>query len=106
MTDVVVDHEALRGVTVPDGLIDAGKRAFTLVRPLARKPVISSDRVMVVGAEGDRITPLSHADSLARHFGAEQVLFRGAHLLQFGRRDAFASIARFLARRGVIVPGP
>ncbi|MGZ5971683.1 MAG: alpha/beta hydrolase, partial [Polyangiales bacterium] len=104
LTDVVVDHEALRGVTVPDELIEAGKHALALVRPLARKPAISSDRVLVVGALGDRITKRSHAEALASHFGSELVVFPGAHLLQFGRRDAFASIAKFLARRGVIAP--
>jgi pimeloyl-ACP methyl ester carboxylesterase len=104
LTDVVVDHEALRGVSVPDDLVEAGKRALSLVRPLARKPTISSDRVLVASAEGDRITKSSHAEALAEHFGAELVTFPGAHLLQFGRRDAFAAIARFLARRQVIAP--
>jgi pimeloyl-ACP methyl ester carboxylesterase len=104
LTDVVVDHEALRGVTVPDDLIEAGKRALTLVRPLARVLTISADRVLVVGAEGDRITKRSHAEALAGHFRSELVVFPGAHLLQFGRRDAFASIAKVLARRGVIAP--
>lgn len=104
LTDVVVDHEALRGVVVPASLVDAGKRAMALVRPLGRAAAIPSERILVVGADGDRITPRAHAEALAAHFGAELVTFPGAHLLQFGRRDAFASIARFLARRGVIAP--
>ena len=99
-----VDHEALRGVSVPEDLVEAGKRALSLVRPLAREPTISGDRVLVASAEGDRITKRSHAEALAAHFGAEVVVFPGAHLLQFGRRDAFAAIARFLARRQVIAP--
>ena len=102
MTDVVVDHEALRGTVVPPALIDAGKRAMAIHRPLARAPQVSGDRVLVVAAEGDRITKPSHAELLARHFGAELVLFPGAHLLQFGRRAGFAAIARLLSRLGVI----
>lgn len=104
LTDVVVEHEALRGTVVPHELIEAGKQAMALVRPLARSPAIPSERVMVVAAEGDRITRTSHAKALAEHFGAELVTFPGAHLLQFGRREAFAAIAKFLARRAVISP--
>jgi len=104
LTDVVVEHEALRGTVVPHDLIDAGKRALALVRPLSRKPVVPGDRMLVIGAEGDRITRTSHAEALAKHFGTELTMFPGAHLLQFGRREAFGAIAKFLARRGVISP--
>src|SRR5439155_26980051 len=102
MTDVVVDHEAMRGTKVPRALIEAGKRSMHLVRPLARKPAIPGERVLVVAAENDRIARRTHAELLANHFGAQLVTFPGAHLLQFGRREGFAAIARFLARRGTI----
>lgn len=104
LTDVVVDHEALRGVTVPQNLINAGKQALALVRPLGRPAKLPPERVMVVSAVGDRITRTTHAESLAEHFGCELVTFPGAHLLQFGRREAFAAIAKFLSRHGVIGP--
>jgi pimeloyl-ACP methyl ester carboxylesterase len=104
LTDVVVEHEALRGTVVPRELVEAGKRSMALVRPLGRKPAIPGDRVLVVGAKGDRITRTSHAEALAQHFGSELTIFPGAHLLQFGRREAFAAIAKFLARRSVISP--
>lgn len=104
LTDVVVDHEALRGVKVPRELVEAGKRAMALVRPLSRAPAIPGDRMLVVGGAADRITRTAHADALAAHFGCEQVTFPGAHLLQFGRREGFSAIARFLARHGVIGP--
>jgi len=104
LTDVVVEHEALRGTAVPRELVEAGKRSMALVRPLGRKPAIPGDRVLVVGAKGDRITRTSHAEALAQHFGSELTIFPGAHLLQFGRREAFAAIAKFLARRSVISP--
>lgn len=103
-TDVVVEHEALRGVAVPKPLIDAGKRALERVRPLSRAPLVPGDRMLVVAAVADGITKSSHAERLAAHFGAEVVRFPGAHLLQFGRREGFAAMARFLAARGVIQP--
>lgn len=104
LTEVVVDHEALRGVTVPQNLIDAGKGAMALVRPLGRPALLPKERMMVVGAIGDRITKTAHAEALAAHFGCELVTFPGAHLLQFGRREAFASIAKFLSRLGLVGP--
>lgn len=104
LTDVVVEHEALRGTVVPAELIDAGKRAMALVRPLARRPTVAGDNVMLVAAEGDRITRTSHAKALSEHFQSSMVTFPGAHLLQFGRREAFAAIAKFLAHRHIIAP--
>lgn len=101
-TDVVVEHEALRGVAVPRALVDAGKRAMARVSPLARPPTIAPERVMIVGAKGDGITKLAHAEQLAQHFHAPIFTFPGGHLLQFGRGEAFKEMARFLARRGVI----
>lgn len=102
LTDVVVQHEALRGTAVPTALVEAGKRAMALVRPLARTPAIPAERVIVLGAEGDRITPRSHSEALAAHFSADLAFFPGAHLLQFGRGEAFGRIARFLAARGLV----
>jgi dienelactone hydrolase len=102
MTDVVVDHEAMRGTKVPRNLIEAGKRSMHLVRPLARTPAIPGERVLVVAAENDRIARRTHAEMLAKHFGAELVTFPGAHLLQFGRGRGFGAMAKFLARRGTI----
>jgi predicted alpha/beta hydrolase family esterase len=60
--------------------------------------------MLVVAAAADGITQTSHADRLAEHFGAKIVHFPGAHLLQFGRREGFAAMARFLAERKVITP--
>ncbi len=84
---------------------EALERAQSVVSPLARTPRIASDRVMVVGAKSDRITPSAvHAERLARHFDAPLELIHGGHLLQFGRGDAFRSIARMWARLGLLDP--
>jgi len=73
-----------------------------VVSPLARAPLVPRDRILVVGGEADRITPLSHARRLAEHFGSELVVFRGGHLLQLGRSDAFRAVGRMLGRAGLI----
>jgi pimeloyl-ACP methyl ester carboxylesterase len=75
---------------------DALEEANRIVSPLARPSLVPSERVLVVAAESDRITPPAHAERLARHFGARIVRFEGGHLLQFGRGDAFRAVGRWL----------
>jgi pimeloyl-ACP methyl ester carboxylesterase len=100
LTDVAIEHEALRGERMPEPLRDAGKNALQLVRPLARAPVIPADRMLVVAAAGDRITAKdTHAERLAAHFGAPLVVFPGGHLLQFGRRAGLRAMARLIRAR-------
>ena len=97
LTDVAIEHEALRGEQIPEPLRDAGKRALQLVRPLARTPLVPGERMLVVAAEGDRITATNtHAERLAAHFGAPLVAFPGGHLLQFGRRAGLKAMERLI----------
>lgn len=65
--------------------------------PLDRRPLIAPERVLVIGAEQDRIAPLSHARALARHFDARLVTMRGGHVVQLGRSSAFDEVERRLA---------
>jgi pimeloyl-ACP methyl ester carboxylesterase len=74
------------------------EEANRIVSPLARPSLVPSDRVLVVAAASDRITPISHAERLAKHFGSELVRFEGGHLLQFGRGQAFRAIGRWLQK--------
>ena len=69
--------------------------ALRVVSPLARPSLLPPERVLVLAAAHDRITPKSHAERLSAHFGARLVIFPGGHLLQFGRGDAFREIGRF-----------
>ena len=97
LTDVAFEHEALRGEQIPEPLREAGKAALQLVRPLARKPLVPGDRMLVVAAEADRITAKNtHAERLAEHFTAPLVTFPGGHLLQFGRRAGLRAMARLI----------
>jgi pimeloyl-ACP methyl ester carboxylesterase len=73
--------------------------ATQIVSPFARPSLLPGERVLVLAAEGDRITPIAHAERLARHFDAKLVRFAGGHLLQFGRRDAFRELRTWL--RGI-----
>ncbi len=72
------------------------EEANRIVSPFARPSLVRPDRALVVAAESDRITPIGHAERLARHFGCDVVRFQGGHLLQFGRGDAFRAVGRWL----------
>ena len=78
------------------------ERANWVATPLARPLRFSKTRALVVGAERDRITPVTHASRLARHFGCELVTIGGGHVLQFGRSEAFRALRALLEREGII----
>jgi alpha-beta hydrolase superfamily lysophospholipase len=72
------------------------------VSPLARPSRIDKDRMLILAASGDKITPVEHARRLADHFGAPLEMFDGGHILQFGRADAFRSVGKLLGRLGLM----
>jgi len=80
---------------------EALEGAYRPVSPLARAPRLDPGRVLVVAAEGDRITPIDHARWLAQHFGSPLQVFHGGHILQFGRAEAFRAVGRMLGRLGL-----
>ncbi len=82
--------------------LGALEAAYRAVSPFARAPKIAPERVLVLGAEGDRITPVEHAHRLAAHFGSKIHLFHGGHILQFGRAGAFREVGRLLGGLGLL----
>jgi dienelactone hydrolase len=83
--------------------LDAIERAMAAASPLARTPLLPAERILVVAATLDHVTPPRYAEKLAEHFGgARLVRFDGAHLLQVGRSQAFRAILKFL--RGLDLP--
>lgn len=73
-----------------------------VVSPLARPSLLPSERVLVVAAEDDRVTPIAHAERLVRHFDATLLRLRGGHLLQTWRADAFRAVGQMLQRNGIV----
>jgi dipeptidyl aminopeptidase/acylaminoacyl peptidase len=78
------------------------REVYSLISPLQRRSKLAGERVLVVGAEADRITPMHHAESLATQFDAPLVSWHGGHLLQFGRGDGFREVGRLLNRLGIV----
>ena len=79
-----------------DSLHRALEDVYRGVSPLTAPSLVRPDRIVVVGARADRITPISHARRLATHLSAPLVAFRGGHLLQLGREKAFERVFRLL----------
>lgn len=75
--------------------------AHRVVSPFGRPSRIPRERVLVVGAAFDRITPIDHAERLARHFGAPLEVMRGGHIVQVNRPDGFRAVGRMLGRLGL-----
>ncbi|HEY6560747.1 MAG TPA: YqiA/YcfP family alpha/beta fold hydrolase [Polyangiaceae bacterium] len=75
-----------------------------VVSPLHREPLISPERMLVIAAKADRITPISHAMRLARHFNARLQTMPGGHLLQIGRAESFRQVGHFLVELGLAQP--
>ncbi len=74
------------------------------ISPLHRSSLVSPERVLIIAAEADRITPIAHARRLADHFGARLEAWHGGHLLQLGRSDKLREVGRFLADLELLAP--
>lgn len=98
------DGTPSRQAAVAQGVdLAALERGMAAASPLRREPLIGPERILVVAASLDHVTPPRYAEKLAHHFGnARLVHFEGAHLLQVGRSQAFRTILRFL--RGLDLP--
>jgi len=81
---------------------EALEEAHRAVSPLARPSRLDGDRILVIGAAGDRVTPIAHAERMAQHFQAPLEVFPGGHLLQFGRGQGFRAAGRLLGRLGLL----
>jgi pimeloyl-ACP methyl ester carboxylesterase len=76
--------------------------ANRVVSPLARPGLVPKERVLVIGAEADQVTPIRHAELLAKHFDAPLLRLPGGHLLQAWRTPAFRAVKQMLRRQGIV----
>jgi dienelactone hydrolase len=105
VADYALEQGRLRGGPAEAELQHAAlERAHWVVSPFARRSVVPAERVLVIGARADRITPIAHAERIARHIGAPLVTMAGGHLLQVGRGDAFRAVARLLGALDILPP--
>jgi pimeloyl-ACP methyl ester carboxylesterase len=104
IADLAREHGRLGTAGEADERHAALERANRVVSPLARPLRVATSRALVVGARNDRITPLAHAERLARHFGCAMFTMGGGHLVQLGRSEAFRGLVAMLEREGIVAP--
>ncbi len=78
------------------------ERANFVVSPLARPLLVPRERVLILAAEADRVTPVAHAERLAAHFGVPLLRVSGGHLVQTWRLEGFRALRRMLQDTGVL----
>lgn len=81
---------------------DLFEQMFASVSPLSRPCLAPIEGRLVFGGAHDRVTPLAHADRIADHFGISTTVFPGAHILQYGRSQAWRAILRNLRDRKIL----
>jgi len=74
------------------------ERIYRPVSPFSFPSRVAPENTLVIGARADRVTPITHARSLAAHLRAPLIAFRGGHLLQVGRRESFERVYSLLER--------
>jgi pimeloyl-ACP methyl ester carboxylesterase len=99
LADAARDGQRYVGTAAEQALQHAAlEAAHRAVSPLARRPRVDPERVMIIAGDGDRITPMAHAERLAAHFRARLERFPGGHLLQFGRSAAYRAMIPLVDR--------
>jgi dienelactone hydrolase len=79
------------------------RAAYRVHSPLAHAPRLSTDRMLIVAARGDRVVPAEHAIWLWAHWGGPRLTwFTGSHLVPFGRSHVLREILGFLAGHGLV----
>lgn len=97
VADFAMDHGELGAGDEAAKLYAAFERANAVVSPYTRAPLVPPSRAFVIGAEGDAITGVVHAERIAKHLGTEMVVAAGGHLLQLWRKPLTRGLAPILA---------
>jgi pimeloyl-ACP methyl ester carboxylesterase len=102
IADFARDQGRLGGGARAEAQHAALEAANRVVSPLARPGLVPRERMLIIGAEADRVTPIAHAERLASHFDVPLLRVEGGHLVQTWRGEAFRAIADMLAREGLL----
>src|SRR5262245_22307797 len=84
---------------------DEFRAAYRIHSPLAHRPRLARERLLIPAARGDRVVPAEHAQWLWAHWNQPRLAWlTGSHLVPFGRRHMLAEILQFVERLGIL-PG-
>ena len=79
------------------------RRLTAVSCPLTYKPVLPSERLMIVGGVGDRLAPPKHSRLLWDHWDRCRIhWFPGSHIIHLDRGAYLIEMARFMAGLGFL----
>lgn len=79
------------------------RTAYRVHSPLTYPLRIARERVLIIGARGDRIVPPEHPHALWQHWGRPSLFwFSGSHLAPFRRQRIVAAVADKLTDLGIL----
>ena len=71
--------------------------------PLTYAPLLSKERLMIIGGVGDRLAPPKHAHLLWEHWNRCRIhWFPGSHLIHLDRGRYLGELSRFLRDIGFV----
>ena len=92
---------ALHKTGVPE---EAFRASMNLHSPLNYPPLLSRDRLLIIGGLGDRLAPPEQSARLYEHWGHPQIeWFPGSHIVHVGRANYLRAVGRFLKATGFSV---
>ena len=101
--DFMEEHDLVpSSANLQTELAEAYRAHMNAISPLHRPPAIPPERITVISGELDRLATVEHGATLSEHLGCRHVIFRGAHLIQKGRSQAFKDTFREFRRSGVL----
>lgn len=90
MTDLNIDMHELR-------------RMVAFHSPLAHKPLLEKERLMILAGAGDRMASPRHAEALQTHWNnCETHWFEGSHVVQYNRGQIIRKKLQFLKNIGFV----
>jgi pimeloyl-ACP methyl ester carboxylesterase len=79
------------------------RAVYRVHSPLAHRPRLPRERLLLLAARGDRVVPAEHAVWLWAHWGGPHLAwFTGSHLVPFGRAQVLEEILAFVEGLGML----
>jgi len=108
LVDVVLEWQPI-GTAIRTGMkvlglsIQEARKMTAVSCPLSYKPLLPSERLMIVGGVGDRLAPPKQSRLLWDHWGRCRIhWFPGSHILHLDRGDYLRQMAVFFHELGLI----
>jgi hypothetical protein len=102
-TRLFARSRAGRGGFSPPLTLSEMRRGYHVHSPLTYPLALPRERVLIIGARGDAVTPIAHGRALWDHWRRPAAIwFSGGHVAPFQRSRVAAAVAAHLTRAGIL----